>query len=97
MNKTNVKTGGLNYTITPQTPVAAKILGGGILFIGFGMNHPAGRFGAASSEGNGEAKNGNGNGNGNGNNGGNGANGKNGSVDGSNGNHAMVTPSIIGV
>ncbi|KAI1720957.1 piwi domain-containing protein [Ditylenchus destructor] len=39
LNKTNVKLGGLNYSLTMEDPTSARILGEGTLYIGIGASH----------------------------------------------------------
>ncbi|KAH7715627.1 WAGO-2 protein [Aphelenchoides avenae] len=43
VNKTNVKLGGLNYTLNMTDPKAKYMLSNDILFIGFGAEHPGGQ------------------------------------------------------
>ncbi|KAI1718340.1 piwi domain-containing protein [Ditylenchus destructor] len=45
VNKTNVKLGGLNYSLSVNSLDALETLGKETLYIGFGMNHPGGGLG----------------------------------------------------
>lgn len=105
IQKTNVKIGGLNYTLSVSSPGAEMLLGD-TLFIGFGINHPAGGFGMSDFDETPvqpQAKHMGGNGNvGNGNNiGGNGnaisrASHSTGTGNGINGVNGLKVPTVIG-
>ncbi|KAI1713384.1 piwi domain-containing protein [Ditylenchus destructor] len=95
VQKTNIKLGGLNYTLSLGDMAAKEIVASDTLFVGLGMAHPAGGLGMGGET----VENGNGHANGNGN--GNGGH-ENGSDHGSNGNGSTFDkisngpPSVIG-
>ncbi|KAI1727830.1 piwi domain-containing protein [Ditylenchus destructor] len=51
VNKTNVKLGGLNYSLSINSPDTREVLGSDTLYIGFGINHPGGGLGMVNDSG----------------------------------------------
>ncbi|KAI1717042.1 piwi domain-containing protein [Ditylenchus destructor] len=48
VNKTNIKYGGLNYTLAPDSARVKEVLQDNTLYIGFGNNHPGGGLGLST-------------------------------------------------